>query len=201
MMNYKSKKDCKEFKSLYYDAFRYVNEVIDDYSFYFRLIGSAKRNLVIEKPNKGFDFDYQIIFYQSIIGHKSHELIELKERFRDAFDDFFAAKGYKNGEDSKSAITIKKLENNYIHHSYDITLMSYNSNNVLCIMKYFDSEKTVMGFNEMKKSSMYNEKYKKIKGSKKWAELRDRYLEKQEKHNGEKKSFSLLMEAVNEIKI
>jgi len=200
-MNYKSKKECKEFKSLFYNAYKYVNEVIDDYSFYFRLIGSAKRNLVIEKPNKGFDFDYQIIFYQSIVGLKSHELMELKKRFRDAFDDFFLSKGYKNGEDSTSAITIKKLVNNVIHHSYDITLMSYNSNDVLCIMKYFDKHKTILGFNEMRNSPMYNERYKKIKGSKKWAELREKYLEKQEKHNGEKKSFSLLMEAVNEMNI
>jgi hypothetical protein len=200
-MNYKSKRECKEYKSLFYDAYRYVNEVIDDYSFYFRLIGSAKRNLVIEKPNKGFDFDYQIIFYQSIVGLKSDELKKLKKRFIDAFDDFFVSRGYKNGEDSTSAITIKKLENNQIHHSYDVTLMSYNSNNVLCIMKYFDNKKTIMGFNEMKKSPMYNEKYKKIKGSENWAELREKYLEKQENHNGEKKSFSLLMETVNEIDV
>jgi hypothetical protein len=200
-MNYKSKKECKEFKSLFYSAFKHVNEVIDDYSFYFRLIGSAKRNLVIEKHNKGFDFDYQIIFYQSIVCLNSEELKKLKKRFRDAFDDFFACRGYKNGDDSTSAITIKKLEDNQIHHSYDVTLMSYNSNNVLCIMKYYDNHKTIMGFNEMKNSPMYNEKYKKIKGTTKWAELREKYLKKQKDHNGEKKSFSLLMEVVNEIQI
>lgn len=201
MMKYKTKKECKDFKKLFYEAFDYVNAAIDDYNFYFRLIGSARRNLVIDKPNKGFDFDFQLIFYTSIIGLKSSELIALKYRFRNAFDNFFIDKGYNHGEDSTSAITIKKIENTKIHHSYDITLMSNNSNDVLCIMKYLNKEKSIMGFNEMKKSQTYNDKYKLIKGTEKWAELRGKYLDKQEKHNGEKKSFSLLMEVVNEIEI
>ncbi|MEC9484612.1 MAG: hypothetical protein UMR38_01895 [Candidatus Izemoplasma sp.] len=200
-MEYKKKKDTKEFRSLFSEAFKYVNSVIDDYSFYFRLIGSAKRNLILDKPNKGFDFDYQIIFYQSLLGEGSNKLIEIKDRFRHAFDDFFIKKGYKNAEDSKSAITIKMLEGDKIHHSYDVTLMTPNKAGRLCIFKYKDKEKTEMGLNEMKKSAMFKDKYKKIKGAKKWNELRDEYKKRQEEWNGEKKSFSILMEVVNDMKL
>ena len=198
-MKYKTKKETKEYRKLFNDAYKHVNSIIEEYNFYFRLIGSAKRNLVLEKPNKGFDFDYQIIFYQSFVGEGSDKLIEVKNKFRNAFDTFFVDKGYEHGEDSTSAITIKKLEINQINHSYDITLMSPNSEGKLCIFKYLDNDKTKMGLNEMKKSAIFKEKYRKIKGAKKWDELRIEYKNKQEEWNGEKKSFSLLMEVVNDM--
>ncbi|QVK21375.1 hypothetical protein KHQ82_03375 [Mycoplasmatota bacterium] len=200
-MEYKKKIDTKEYRTLFFEAYKYVNSVIDDYSFYFRLIGSAKRNLVLDKPNKGFDFDYQIIFYQSLVGEGSDKLIEIKDRFRHAFDDFFVEKGYEYGEDSTSAITIKMLDGDKIYHSYDVTLMTPNSVDKLCIFKYNDNEKTEMGLNEMRKSAMFKEKYKKIKGAQKWKELRDEYKIRQEEWNGERKSFSILMSVVNDMKL
>lgn len=200
-MKYKTKKECRVYKTLFNDAFKYVNTQIDDYKFYFKLIGSAKRNLVLDKPNKGFDFDYQIIFFSSLVGEGSDTLIDIKRRFRIAFDDFFVQRGYKNGEDSTSAITIIKIENKVIQHSYDITLMTPNSDGTLCIFKYNDKEKTRMGLNEMKNSVMFKEKYKKIKGAQKWNKLRVDYKKRQEDWNGEKKSFSILMEVVNDIEL
>lgn len=205
-LKYVPKKETKQYRDLFHEAFDYVKNVIDDYSYHFRLIGSAKRNLVLDKPNKGFDFDYQIIFNSSIIGSlSSDELIELKTRFRLTFDDFFTPKGYEFGEDSRSAITIKYMETDKkIHHSYDITLLSPSEDSEdkhISIMRYEDQEKKTMTWNEMGKSVIFSEKYKKIRKAQKWAELRLRYKEKQEKWNGEKKSFSLLMEVVNEMEI
>ncbi|MFW6002316.1 MAG: hypothetical protein ACOCQD_03165 [archaeon] len=200
-MRYKTKNETREYKKRFNSAMEYVQNKIPDLSFYYRLIGSGKRNLVIDKPNKGFDLDYQIIFYHSLSGLKSQELIAIKDRFRKSFDEFFVEKGYKHGEDSTSAITIVKLNGNKIDHSYDITLMSPNANGSLSIMKYQDSDKTTMGLNEMKKSIEFNKKYNAIKGASKWKELRDKYLEKQKRNNGDKKSFSLLLEVVNDIEL
>lgn len=203
MINYKSKKETKEYRTLFREAFLYVKDVLVDYKFFYRLIGSSKRNLVLEKPNTGFDFDYQIIFYKTLVGEGSETLIKVKDDFRNAFDDFFVERGYKHGEDSRAAITIKMLEGDKIHHSYDVTLLcpSVEDKNKILIMRYEDQEKTIMTLNEMKKSIIFNDKYKKIKGTDKWRELRDRYKKKQEDWNGEKKSFSLLMEVVNEINV
>lgn len=203
MIKYKSKKETMEYRKLFGEAYKYVKSTLDNYKFFYRLIGSAKRNLVLEKPNKGFDFDYQIMFYETLVGRRSDELKAIKREFRHAFDNFFVSKGYKNGEDSRTAITIIKLENNQIHHSYDITLLcpSVSNKNEILIMRYADQEKTIMTLNEMRKSIVYNERYKLIKGSEKWSELRIKYKKKQEDWNGEKKSFSLLMETVNEIEI
>jgi hypothetical protein len=159
--------------------------------------------LVLEKPNKGFDFDYQIVFYKTLVGQNSEDLKTIKREFRDAFDDFFVPKGYKYGEDSRAAITIKKLNGNAIHHSYDITILcpSIEEEDKILIMRYEDQEKTVMTLNEMRNSIIFSQKYNQIKGSNKWKELRDTYKRKQEEWNGEKKSLSLLIEAVNEINL
>jgi hypothetical protein len=205
-MDYVSKNITKEYRELFRQAFNSVRDDITEYSFFYRLIGGAKRNLVIDKPNKGFDFDYQIIFYDSLLGEKtSSELVSIKRKFRDSFDCFFLLHGYQNGEDSRSAITIKKLnEDGKIHHSFDITLLSPSkeySDKHIHIMRYEDGNKTIMTWNQMGKSIIFNEKYNQIKGTDKWHELRERYLDKQKLWNGEKKSFSLLMEVVNEIQI
>lgn len=201
VISYKSKKETNEYRTLFQEAFKYVQNLLVEYKVYYRLIGSAKRNLVLEKPNKGFDFDYQIIFYDTLVGRTSDELIKIKKDFRDAFDNYYVPLGYKYGEDSRAAITIKKLNEDKIHHSYDITILcpSKDNDKKIYIMRYEDQEKLIMSLNEMKKSVIFNDKYIKIKGSDKWAELRDLYKKKQEKWNGEKKSFSILMETVNEI--
>lgn len=203
MIAYKTKKETKEYRNLFREAFKYVNNELSEYNFFYRLIGSAKRNLVLEKPNLGFDFDYQIIFYETLVGKSSEELKEIKRNFRYALDAFFVSKGYNYGEDSRAAITIKKLNGTSVHHSYDVTILcpSMTDKKKILIMRYEDQEKTIMTLNEMRKSIIYNEKYEQIKGSDKWIELRDKYKRKQEEWNGEKKSFSLLMEVVNEIQI
>jgi hypothetical protein len=205
-MEYVKKNETTEYRELFKQAFFEVANAVSDLKYYFRLIGGAKRNLVLDKPNKGFDFDYQIIFYKSLLGEKSSsQLIAMKTDFRLAFDRFFLPRGYQHGEDSRSAITIKRLnQDGSIHHSFDITLLSPSKNaedKHLHILRYEDDKKTKLTWNQMGKSIIFNEKYKKIKGIGKWNELRDRYKEKQEIWNGEKKSFSLLMEVVNEIQL
>jgi hypothetical protein len=199
-----TKAESKPYRDLFREAFSYVSSKVTSHTYYYRLIGGAKRNLVLNKPNKGFDFDYQIIFHLCLLNEmNSKELIALKSSFRQAFDEFFTQLGYQYGEDSRSAITIKKLDDEKkIHHSYDITLLSPSAeanDKHIHIMRYSDPEKQVMTWNQMGKSIIFHEKYKQIKSAQKWTELRALYKSKQEKWNGEKKSFSLLMEAVNEI--
>lgn len=201
-----TKAESKPYRDLFREAFSYVSSKVTNHTYYYRLIGGAKRNLVLNKPNKGFDFDYQIIFHHCLLnGQSSKELIALKNSFRQAFDEFFTQLGYQYGEDSRSAITIKKLsDEQQILHSYDITLLSPSAETIdkhIHIMRYEDPEKKIMTWNQMGKSVIFHTKYRQIKSAQKWNELRALYKSKQEKWNGEKKSFSLLIEAVNEINL
>jgi len=195
-MDYVRKKLLTEYKKLFGEAVKYVRTQVP-YNFYHRLIGSAKRNLVLEHHNKGIDFDYQIIFNQSF---KGEDYQQIKDDFLEAFKEFFVERGYEYAEDSMSAITIKKLNNGKIHHSYDITILSPEPD-VLHIIRYETQQKEIMILKPMKKTYKFRERYKKISGTEMWGSLRDIYKYKKTLNVGseEKKSFSLLAEATKEV--
>ena len=198
MMNYVNKKDLQPYKDLFNEAMMFVHDKIDEYKYYYRLVGSAKRNLVIEHHNKGFDLDYQIIFYESIQPKSSKELIEIKNRFRNIFNDFLVNKGYNYADDSTSAITIKYPDDSKIINSYDVVLLS-PENDGFYVFKYQNEEKTIMNLVKVKNSLSFQNNYKKIKGSNMWSLLREKYKYKKNNNEKQKKSFSLLIESVNEI--
>jgi len=193
-MEYVTKKELAPYKQQFNEAIEFIKEKVD-YKYQYRLVGSAKRNLVLRHHNKGFDLDYQIIFNQSI---KGQDYKAIKQDFMDAFNLFFKERGYKYAEDSTSAITIKKIGENEIHDGYDITLLSPESDG-LHIIRYIDVEKTKMGLELIKQSFFYQKKYSEIKGTEQWSKLREIYKTKKENNKEGKKSFSLLSEAVKEL--
>jgi len=197
-MEYVSKNDLKPYKRDFNDAMKVVKKSVNNESFYYRLIGSAKRNLVLRHHNKGFDLDYQIIFYTSIMGRSSEDYKNLKRQFIDAFNKYFTTKGYEYAEDSRSAITIKKLENNVIHHGYDVTLISTEDDG-LYILKYETEQKEELSFKIMKNSKVYQSRYNEVKGTVMWNDLREKYKFKKNNNTENKKSFSLLVEAIKEV--
>ena len=197
MMNYVDKKKLQPYKDLFNEAMMFVHDKIDEYKYYYRLVGSAKRNLVIEHHNKGFDLDYQIIFYESIQPKSSKELIEIKNRFRNIFNEFFVNKGYNYADDSTSAITIKYPDDSKIINSYDVVLLS-PENDGFHVFKYQNEEKTIMSLVKVKNSLSFQNNYKKIKGNDMWSLLREKYKYKKNNNTEQKKSFSLLIESVNE---
>lgn len=193
-MEYVTKKELSPYKQQFNEAIEHIKGIID-YKYQYRLVGSAKRNLVLRHHNKGFDLDYQIIFNQSI---KGQDYKAIKQDFMDAFNSFFTKLGYKHAEDSTAAITLKKINENEIHDGYDITLLSPESDG-LHIIRYIDAEKTKIGLEFIKKSFFYQKKYSEIKGNEQWSKLRDIYKAKKENNSEGKKSFSLLSEAVKEL--
>lgn len=187
MNNYVNKADLKPYKELFNEAMKYIRSTVIDLEYYYRLVGSAKRNLVIEHHNKGFDLDYQIIFYKSIQPKNSSELIKIKQDFINAFNDFFVNKGYNHADDSTSAITIKNVDESKIINSYDVVILSPESNG-LFIFKYQDEAKTQMCLNQVKNSLEFQKNYKKIKGAENWSILRNIYIKKRKTITQNKRS-------------
>lgn len=184
------------------------------YSFYYRLVGSSKRNLVLvnNNGNRGFDCDYQIIIskhpYKDKITNKNKSQIYKRIKitdFKDCFDKIINNYGYDKVEDSTGALTIKNIdhENYKIINSFDVVLLLDNCTNLIRTDKenkpHTYSKKLVSNSND------FSDKFKVIKGAKLWSELRDEYKELKEKNYDvesnydRKKSYSLLIEATNNV--
>ena len=172
-----------------------LKELFSKYNCFYRLVGSSKRNMVlIDEKNKKFDLDYQIIFRRKIEDTRSGCLIKIKNEFIQKIDIFLTSNGYENGDNSTTAITYKNKSNN---QSYDIVLL-VQSEDGLESFHYEDKEKTKMQLCPVKGSKDYVTSIKKIKGKKMWDKLREIYKKKKENNKEQKKSFSLLIESVNE---
>lgn len=72
-----------------------------------RLVGSAKRHLVIPHHNKGFDLDFQIIIHKNK-NRKDEE--QLKQLFMGLLNPLVIAEGFEHCKDSTSSITIKMID-------------------------------------------------------------------------------------------
>lgn len=200
---FKNSSELKPYKEKFNDAMKSeaISSLHEKYSFFYRLVGSAKRNLVLrdDEKNEGFDLDYQIVFYQNQKGKSSDNYIAIKNDFRTAFDDFFTKQGFKHGDDSTTAITIKKLnDDETINYSYDVVLLSPNDDGSYSSFHYENHEKTIMQLAMVKDSKDFQKKYKKVK-KEMWNDVREKYKYKKNNNIQNKKSFSLLVDTINEI--
>ncbi len=198
---YVPKIELKEYKILVNNFFRTEKgeKLLSKYKCYYRLVGSSKRNLVLndETKNDGFDLDYQLVFYK-YKNMQSNEMIEIKREFRLALDDFLTKSGYSNGEDSTTAITYKKLNGDKVITGYDFVLLMPLEDNSFAVFKYANQEKRIMQLAQVKNSIDFNHKYKQIKG-KEYTKLRNDYKKAKNNNPQNKRSFSLLVECVNNL--
>ena len=171
-----------------------LKELFSKYNCFYRLVGSSKRNMVLVDENNKFDLDYQIIFRKKIEDTSHESLKIIKDEFRLTIDKILTKSSYKYGEDSRTAITYKSKETN---QSYDFVIL-VDCDGVLKSIHYEDDEKTKLQLCEVKGSKEYASSIKKIKGKKMWDKLRGIYKNKKENNKEQKKSFSLLIESVNE---
>lgn len=196
-MRYLTAKELKPYKDRINSLMKTVEvkELFSKYNCFYRLVGSSKRNLVlVDDKNKKFDLDYQIIFRKKIEDTRHESLKKIKDEFRHMIDKILTKSSYKYGEDSRTAITYNSKETN---QSYDFVLL-VDYDDVLKSIHYEDEEKTKLQLCEVKGSKEYASSIKEIKGKKMWNKLREIYKNKKENNKEQKKSFSLLIESVNE---
>jgi len=168
--------------------------------FLMKLVGSAKRNLVVRHHNKGFDCDYQIFLQKNKNNMSAKEIKLLLIKLFDKYmpDD------YENCEDSTSAITIKKkssTKKSSIEFSYDVAIMRER--------KKYDTPEIIRRsennycWNFLSDMVDFGYHYGLISGQEMWNDLRERYYDKiinerQKNESVRRKSFQLLHEATNE---
>ena len=177
------------------------NVKMEGVSFTFRLVGSAKRNLVIRHHNNGFDCDYQIFIQKNTNEIKAKEL---KKLFMDEMDKEVDRYGFDKCKDSTRAITIENIdqENSIIINSYDVVIITEKNEEVKILNN--DKDSGIYDFQLLPKMTKSNERFKKIQGQKMWECLREKYYDKKMANENlpkaiKKKSFQVLNETVSEV--
>ena len=178
-------------------------EVYDYFTFQYRIVGSAKRNMITcdYSSNTGYDFDYNI---EPNCDFDKYSPEEIKRILRQAFDEIGKRHGYSSCEDSTRVITLKQynsllITNKTIIHSCDFAIVRKKGKQ----WQYIHYDKPMNRYyweNQPKDFEGLEEKEKYIKKKGKWNDVKNEYLYlKKNNMDQEKKSRSLYAEAVNNI--
>ena len=194
----KTKKNRKEFYNIYN---RLKQQLGDEWSTSYTLVGSTKRNLVLV-GNEGYDLDYHVYIY------KNPKLDDegIKILFKNEHDEIVEDYNLTPCEDSTHVLTMNKIVDHQIEYAYDIAIMRKNKSGEYLILK---NEKQNNGngpyhFVQVPQAKGFIEKYKKIDNEEKRTKLKEIYKTKKEEQQNyskedRKHSFSLLLEAINEV--
>ena len=170
----------------------------------FSLVGSGKRNLILQNGDEAIDLDYNL----EITRCEDYEDCRyIKECVRKTFNKVLKMNNLPACEDSKSALTTKKFyfENNPISFSIDVAIVCRNQKDNYCRLIH---EKT--GFinfdryywNEIPNSKAIKRKVQEIKSVGLWLDVRERYKNIKNnylRYNDNHPSFTCYVEAVNDV--
>lgn len=202
-MGYMTKNEIQKWHKKFLDWIEHIRTEIrgNGITFDCRLVGSAKRHLVIHHHNKGFDLDFQIILHKN---KKALSEEKIKGLFMNLLNHLVVEEGFEYCKDSTSAITIKMIdtEKSKIITGYDVVLLKRKTvdgvENTEILRHYKDTKPEVWTFERLPDMTNAGEQFRKIQGPEMWQDLRQRYYNKKIKDTSGKKSFQLLHEAVNE---
>lgn len=199
---YVTRAEAKPVRDELYEIIHYVQDIVrDDFTFQYKLVGSASRNMITydQKSDIGFDFDFDLEINDD---ENNYYPDEIRHIIRNAINRIAPYYGYKYCEDSTRVLTIKKV-NTYtseIIHSCDFALV-YNCE---------DGNKKYIRFNKNKRNYTWeyqgkgfknlDSKIAWLKRKKYWGELQDYYLYKKDINNNlHKHSRSIFAESINEM--
>ena len=203
MAKYVSAGELTPYKVLFDKAFRKVQSDARKrgVTFTHHLVGSAKRNLVVDHHNKGFDCDYQLYLQKNT---QNLSAKQIKEILMELFDRYIPNSFYEC-ENSTSSITISKVNptKSKKEFTYDIVILK-DVDSVPQILRVVKQGNSLMyQWNKLPEMKHFIERFKLIQGPQMWDDLRECYYKKKmDKINGvryhDKKSFQIFHEAVNE---
>ena len=160
------------------------------------LVGSASRHMVTRRTDrtKGFDLDYNMHLQKCYEDPKETKLEIIR-----AFDVVAPQLGFKHCEDSTTVITLKKVSRSRIRYSFDIALLFDDGDDVFYIHHDKDRRRYLW---ESRGGQMHiDDKIDCIQtyySANVYDVIADDYLHlKNINHDKDKRSFSLLAEAIN----
>lgn len=176
-------------------------------TFQFQLVGSGKRHLITELKggNRGFDFDYNFIIRQHV--KDSFKVADLKKYFMDALAQAIKKTLYEHPQDKTAAIKIKVVDrkSRKIKYSCDFAIIVYGKKDGKDGYYYLRNNKKSPNsycFVFRPLDSRIEEKVKQICDYYKpmgWTKVQEEYLKVKRNNREDKPSFSLYIEAVNNV--
>ncbi|MCM1438517.1 MAG: hypothetical protein NC131_04825 [Roseburia sp.] len=197
---YVSKKKAAPVKADLLDLIREVQDIVrDKFTFQYRFIGSASRNMITydTKSNIGYDFD---VNFDVNDDDENFTPKQIRTIIRNAINEVAPNHGYDYCEDSTRVLTIKQKDYRRakILHSCDFAIV-FNGKDGQQYIRYnkdngnYSWEFQGEGFEELP------EKIDWLKDNDLWGDLLDYYIEKKNRNNNPNKhSRSIFAESVNE---
>ncbi len=200
---YADKEEVKEVRHLLLEIIHKVQDELSEQegiTFQYRIVGSAKRNMITydRKSNIGFDFDINL--YVNDYGDFDDEPEVLRRILRLTFDRIAQGYGYSYCEDSTSVLTIKRINTfrSCILHSFDFCIISNQEPDY-----YIRFDKKANNYVWAERKHIDKEIDKKadwLKRNNKWLEVREHYIElKDNNDNPNRKSISVFRETINNL--
>ena len=199
---YVTKKEHTPLKNKLIELINLVqDEVRESFTFSFKFIGSADRNMITcdYKSNVVFDFDINIYVNDD---DEEYSAEEIKSILKQGFDKHVKKFSYDYAEDSKRVLTIKvkDIENSRIMHSCDFAVVYDTSDGRQQYIHFNKNQNTYEwqyqpdGFYKLPERIQY------LKDNKLWQEVRDDYLNRKNNNTvSSKKSRSLFAETINSL--
>lgn len=177
------------------------DEVRQDFTFQYRLIGSASRGMVTQdlKSNKGFDFDFN--FYPND-DDQEYEPDEIKEIFQNAINKIAPRYGYGRCENHTKTLRIKVVDymKSKIIYSCDFVIVFDCSDGRQQYIRYNRNTNKYTWEYQPKGYLGIEDKANWLKENNHWKELKAYYLRKKnENTDPNKKSRSLYAESIKEL--
>ena len=201
---YDDKEEVKKVRQILFDIIHKVQDELRDseeeITFQYRIVGSAKRNMITcdRKSNVGFDFDINL--YVNDYGDYDDDPEELRKILRLTFDRIARKYEYSYCEDSTSVLTIKKINTHrsQILHSFDFCIISNQEPDY-----YIRFDKKVNNYVWAERKHIDKEIDKKaewLKRNNKWLEVREHYIKlKDNNDNPNRKSISIYRETISNL--
>lgn len=197
-----SKKDIleykKEFISIVDDVRKDIKEEYEK-GVSISMVGSSKRNLVIQKGESSWDIDYQIMFNSNVFDDV--DPTELKVFVKEKFEKHFGSNYSIKIDKSIIKICLIHVIDNHALKSFDVALIKNTKN---------DGNKKILrtynrksDWEDLQENKDWSINVKQIKGSDMWGKLREIFLRKKcddlnKEEINRKDTVSIYLESVKE---
>ena len=165
-------------------------------------VGSLYKKLVTQNNSLPFDLDYNLVIENRLITQLNPK--PLKDYVMEHLDDMIAEEyeDWKYCQDSKAAITIRRVVNGRLDFSTDIAILAKNSNGQYCRLLH-DKQRQKYDWAPVSNSEKVYERFRKLKNYGYWEDIRELYLKKKNHYlsiqDKEHPSFVVFVETIKEV--
>lgn len=165
-------------------------------------VGSLYKKLVTQNNSLPFDLDYNLVIENRLITQLYPK--PLKDYVMEHLDDMIAEEyeDWKYCQDSKAAITIRRVVDGRLDFSADIAILARNSNGQYCRLLH-DKQRQKYDWAPVLNSEKIYERFRKLKNYGYWEDIQEKYLEKKNrylsKQDKDHPSFVVFVETIKEV--